>query len=173
MATRLIAAIAPLVLLGAAGTPAMHLHSPAFEHTTRMPAQYTCDGKDVSPPLEWGPLPPGTKSIAVIAQDPTVEGENFVHWVLYDLPPSTRSLPAGVPRTEALRSGARQGRNDYGTIGYRGPCPSPGKGHEYWFRVYALDARLHLPRRPNGRDLMRALPDHTLRVAETMGSYSR
>jgi len=160
-----IAVTAPVTVL--------RLQSPAFKHTGRIPAQYTCDGKDLSPPLEWGQPPAGTKRIAIVVQDPTVDPGPVVHWVLYDLPGSWTGVPAGVARRETLPSGARQGRNDFGSVGYRGPCPAPGKSHDYWYRVYALDGPLTLPPRPSGRDVLEAMDDHTVRVAELMGTYSR
>jgi Raf kinase inhibitor-like YbhB/YbcL family protein len=111
------------------------LQSPAFKHTARIPSQYTCDGKDMSPPLQWGQPPAGTKRIAIVVQDPTVDSGSAVHWLLYDLPGSWTGVPAGVARSERLPSGARQGRNDFGSVGYRGPCPPAGKAHDYWFRA--------------------------------------
>jgi Raf kinase inhibitor-like YbhB/YbcL family protein len=174
MASRLVVMLlAGLLPLAVSAATAMRLQSPAFGHTTRLPTQYTCDGTDLSPPLEWGPLPEGTKSLAIVVEDPTVVGGNFVHWVVYDLPASTRSLAEGVEAVEKLPNGARQGRNDFGTIGYRGPCPSPGKVHDYWFRVYALDGPLEVRQRPTGRDVLQAMLEHTVGVAEVMGSYGR
>src|SRR4029453_14313774 len=160
-----IAVTAPVTVL--------RLQSPAFKHTGRIPAQYTCDGKDLSPPLEWGQPPAGTKRIAIVGQDPTVDPGPVVHWVLYDLPGSWTGVPAGVARRETLPSGARQGRNDFGSVGYRGPCPAPGKTHDYWYRVYALDGPLTLPPRPSGRDVLEAMNEHTAPAAELMGTYSR
>jgi Raf kinase inhibitor-like YbhB/YbcL family protein len=169
-----IALVAGLVAAAPArGGDIMRIHSSAFEHGKKIPARYTCDGKDLSPPLAWGPLPPGTKRIAVVVEDPTVSAGSAVQWAIYDLPGTTKSLPEGVPRTEKLKSGAHQARNDFGTVGYRGPCPTAGTRHEYWFRVYALDGRLVLREKPKGRDVLRAIPGRALGVAEVMGSYSR
>ena len=173
MALRLAAVLMLVSAIAVAGTLSFALHSAAFTHRAPIPVLYTCEGTDISPPLEWGPVPPGTRGIAIVAEDPTVAEGSFVHWVLYDLPESAQGLPENVTRAETLRSGGRQGRNDFGTVGYRGPCPPPGKVHQYWFRVYALDGPLKLPPQPNGRDVLRAIAGHTVRVAEIMGTFSR
>ena len=173
MVARLAAMLMLVPALVAAGPITFRVHSAAFAHTAPIPARYTCDGKDVSPPLEWGRPPPGTKRIAIVAEDPTVAAGSFVHWALYDLPGSTEGVPEGVGRSEKLRNGARQVRNDFATVGYRGPCPPPGKAHQYWFRVYALDGPLALPPRPTGREVLGAMSGHVVRVAEVMGTFAR
>jgi Raf kinase inhibitor-like YbhB/YbcL family protein len=170
---RVALAAALVASVSARGGDIMRIHSAAFQHGKKIPARFTCDGKDLSPPLAWGPLPDGTKRIAIVVEDPTVSAGSAVQWAIYDLPGTTTSVPEGVPRTEKLKSGARQARNDFGAIGYRGPCPTKGTHHEYWFRVYALDGPLALPAKPKGRDVLRAIPGHAVGVAEVMGSYER
>ena len=107
------------------------------------PKRYTCDGKDLSPPLKWSGVPEGTKSIALILDDPDALGRTFVHWVLYGIPSDVTELEEGVPATEVLPNGARQGVNDFENLGYGGPCPpgAAGKVHGWVFKVYALDHR--------------------------------
>ena len=152
---------------------AFQISSPAFQPNSDIPKPFTCDGPDGSPALRWNDPPPGTQTLALIMDDPDAPVGTWVHWVIYDLPAATRELPQGMPKDETLKDGSRQGRNDFGTVGYRGPCPPPGKVHQYWFRVYALDGPLKLPPQPNGRDVLRAIAGHTVRVAEIMGTFSR
>lgn len=104
----------------------LQLMTPAFTPGADIPAKYTCDGSDMSPALSWNAPPESTLSLALILEDPDAPGGTWVHWVLYDLPPTARELPADVPPDGTLPSGARQGRNDFGRIGYGGPCPPPG-----------------------------------------------
>src|SRR5258708_29814808 len=120
----------------------LHVTTSAFPSEGTIPKKFTCDGPDLSPPLAWLGAPPGTQSFALILDDPDAPVGTWVHWVLYDLPADTGELPEGVARQEQLASGARQGRNDFGKIGYSGPCPPPGKPHRYLFKLYALDAKL-------------------------------
>ena len=113
--------------------------SPAFHDGGSIPSKYTCDGQNVSPPLKWNTIPEGTKSIALIVDDPDAPRGDWVHWVVYDLPASLRELPERVPPDEEiLGNGGRQGTTDFGKIGYGGPCP-PGGTHRYFFKIYALD----------------------------------
>lgn len=123
---------------GKGGSMGLQVTSTAFSPGETIPKKFTCDGPDVSPQLAWNETPVGTESFALIADDPDAPGGTWVHWVLYDLPASVRMLPEGVAKQEQLPSGARQGRNDFGKIGYGGPCPPPGKPHRYFFKPYAL-----------------------------------
>ena len=118
---------------------ALQLRSSAFRENELIPKKYTCDGSDVSVPLSWGDPPQGTKSFALIADDPDAPAGTWVHWVLYDLPPDTRELPESSSRQEHLENGAKQGKNDFGKIGYGGPCPPAGPPHRYFLTFYALD----------------------------------
>ena len=112
--------------------------STAFQQGMTIPKQYTGDGADQSPPLRWSEPPSGTKSIALICDDPDAPRGTWVHWVLFNLPTQTRELEEGVPTTATLPSGAKQGKNDFGNIGYGGPAPPKGKAHRYFFKLYAL-----------------------------------
>ena len=149
------------------------LASSAFEGGERIPTRYTCDGEDISPPLSWKGVPEGTRSLALVVEDPDAPRGTFVHWVIYDIPPDTEGLPAGVPRERELASGARQGINDFGVIGYRGPCPPPGKLHRYFFILLALDVELPLEPGATQAELETALKGHVLGEAKLMGTYGR
>ncbi len=138
----------------------------------KIPQHYTCDGDNVSPPLEWGDVPEGTQSLALIAEDPDAPGGTFTHWVLYNMPATLRRLPEDVRRDEILPNGTYQGINSFQRIGYGGPCP-PGGTHRYYFRLYALDAKLELPPGVGKEMLLEAMEGHILAQTEVMGHYSR
>ncbi len=138
-----------------------------------IPQQFTCDGADVSPPLEWSDGPEGTKSYSLVIEDPDAPGGTFFHWVLYDLPAPKRSLPENVSSQKELPDGSRQGRNSFGRIGYGGPCPPHGPAHRYVFRLYALDKKLDLPAGASHDQLDRSMKGHVLAEAELMGRYKR
>jgi len=123
---------------------ALELKSPAFLHESKIPPQYTCEGKDVSPHLQWSGVPDGTKSFALISEDPDAPSKTWVHWVIYNIPAESRELPQGFPHDPVLPDGIRQGINDGGEIGYGGPCPPPGRPHRYYFKLYALDCMLEI-----------------------------
>lgn len=152
---------------------ALQLTTPAFKPGGDIPAQHTCDGSDRSPALNWNAPPEGTQSFALLLEDPDAPRGTWVHWVLYDLPPTERELPAGVPPERTLPSGARQGRNDFGGTGYGGPCPPPGPAHRYYFRLYALDKKLELPAGSTRAQADRSMRGHILADAELMGRYQR
>jgi Raf kinase inhibitor-like YbhB/YbcL family protein len=137
-----------------------------------IPQHYSCDGDNVSPPLQWENVPDGTASFALIAEDPDAPGGTFIHWILYNLPPALRWLPEDVRRDGILPNGAMQGRNSFQKLGYDGPCP-PGGVHRYFFRLYALDTRLELPPAATKEDLLEAMDGHILAEAEMMGKYTR
>jgi Raf kinase inhibitor-like YbhB/YbcL family protein len=145
----------------------------AFSAGGAIPKKFTCDGPDVSPKLTWNEPPAGTQSFAVIMDDPDAPRGTWVHWVLYDLSGDTRELSENMPKQEHLPGGARQGRNDFGKIGYGGPCPPPGKPHRYFFKVYALDAKLNLKAGSTKADAERAMQGHILAQAELVGRYAR
>ncbi|HKD99971.1 MAG TPA: YbhB/YbcL family Raf kinase inhibitor-like protein [Planctomycetota bacterium] len=153
---------------------AFSITTQAFDGGARIPKDYTGDGADDSPDLAWGEGPSGTKSYALVCDDPDAPGKVWVHWVLFDLPASTRSLERGVPKQNALPSGAKQGRNDFGKIGYGGPAPPRGHGtHHYHFKLYALDASLGLGAGATKVDVEKAMKGHVLAQAEIVGTYSR
>ncbi|MCX8108254.1 MAG: YbhB/YbcL family Raf kinase inhibitor-like protein [Verrucomicrobiae bacterium] len=146
--------------------------STAFTEGGMIPKQYTCDGKDVSPPLAWEGVPVGAKTIAVICDDPDAPVGTWVHWVLFNLPATVKELPENVPTTKNLPNGAKQGVNDFGRIGYGGPCP-PGGTHRYYFKIYALDCELKLEAGATKAQLLKAMEGHILAQGQLMGKYKR
>jgi hypothetical protein len=153
---------------------AFSLSSPAFGEGAAIPVEHTCDGADVSPPLAWNDPPAGTKSFALIADDPDAPAGTWVHWVLYNLPAATTQLPARIAKVETLDlGGARQGRNDFRHPGYGGPCPPRGPAHRYFFKLYALDAPLELRPGAPKKDVEAAMQGHTLGLAQLIGTYAR
>lgn len=151
----------------------IELTSPAFQLGTTIPKQYTGDGADRSPPLCWSDPPSGTKSLALICDDPDAPRGTWVHWVLFNLPATTRELEEGVPTTEVLGNGAKQGKNDFGKIGYGGPAPPKGKPHRYFFKLYALDVVLELKAGATKATLVDATKGHILAEGALMGTYER
>lgn len=158
-----------------AKTSAWSLTSKAFREGERIPVRYTADGANVSPDLEWTAPPAGAVELALICDDPDAPRGTWVHWVMYALPANRRSLPEAVPKTEMLPklSGAKQGRGSSGSVGYDGPSPPKGPTHHYYFRLYALSAKVTLPPRAQRADLDRAMKGHVLAQIELMGAYSR
>jgi Raf kinase inhibitor-like YbhB/YbcL family protein len=152
------------------------LSSSAFDANGSIPTLYTCEGKDVSPPLTWKGVPPGTRSLALIVDDPDVPDPAkpqrvWVHWVLYNLPADAAGLPAGV-QTEDLPAGTLEGRNDWGRTGYGGPCPPIGR-HRYFHKLYALDTLLADLKGPSKADLEWAMEGHILESSELIGTYQK
>jgi len=147
------------------------LTTTAFENGAMIPKKFTCDGPDTSPPLKWTEPPKGTKSFAVIVDDPDAPSGTWVHWVLYDVPAETRELSEGVRKDRQLPNGALQGRNDFGKIGYNGPCPPRGGPHRYFFKLYALDARTNLKAGASKSEVERAMKGHILAQTEIVGRF--
>lgn len=156
---------------------AFSLKTSAFSEGGTIPAKNTCDGDDLSPPLSWSEVPSGTKSLALILDDPDAPPGPWVHWVVYNIPNSSSALEEGLPKRESLSNGTRQGAswgvNDFSRIGYFGPCPPPGKPHRYVFKLFALDQALDLPSKANRFDLERALQGHVLGMSQLVGKYGR
>ena len=150
----------------------MEIKSSAFSSGEMIPAKYTCDGADFSPPLEWTAGPAGTKSFALICDDPDAPMGTWVHWVVYDIPPTATMLAEGVAREKELPGGGTQGVNDFRRIGYGGPCP-PGGTHRYFFKLYALDVVLGLKPGITKDQLLKAMKGHILAEAQLMGTYKR
>ena len=150
---------------------AFQITTTAFRDGSSIPKRFTCDGSDVSPALSWGDPPAGTRSLAIIADDPDAPAGTWVHWVLYDLPADTRKLPEGVAKDRELPNGALQGRNDFGKIGYNGPCPPRGSEHRYFFKLYALDSRTGLKAGATKSELERAMKGHVLAQAQLVGKF--
>lgn len=155
---------------------ALALTSTAFAHDGPIPAAYTCQGRDVSVPLAWDGLPAGTRSLALIvddpdAPDPAAPRMTWVHWVLYNIPPGTAGLPEGV-RAAGLPKGTLEGSNDWGRTGYGGPCPPTGR-HRYFFKLYALDVVLPDLGTPDKKRLERAMKGHVLAQHALVGTYAK
>ncbi len=154
----------------------LELTSSAFSRGQAIPRDYTCDGDDMSPPLAWERVPPGTESLVLIvddpdAPDPAAPKMTWVHWILYNIPPSTTSLPPGVSRAD-LPPGTREGLNDWKRTGYGGPCPPIGR-HRYFHKLYVLDVQLPDLGTPTKAALEEAMADHILASAELVGTYER
>jgi Raf kinase inhibitor-like YbhB/YbcL family protein len=168
-----IIVICSLIVLGHGGvTMAFELTSTAFGNGETIPQKYTCDGPDLSVPLKWTDPPAGTKSLALICDDPDAPVGIWVHWVIYGLSPDTRGLPEDVPK-EKVPANGKQGKNDFGKIGYGGPCPPRGPAHRYFFRLYALDVELDLSPGMTKAKLVEAIEGHVIAEAELMGRYGR
>lgn len=146
--------------------------SPVFKDGEMIPRKYTCDGQEVSPALSWSGLPSGTKSVALISDDPDAPAGTWVHWVIFNIPPGENGLPEGVPSKEVLPNGAGQGINDSHKIGYDAPCPPSGT-HRYYFKVYALDQTLNLQAGATKKALLTAMNGHILGQGQLTGKYKR
>jgi Raf kinase inhibitor-like YbhB/YbcL family protein len=150
----------------------MVLKSPAFSEGDMIPRKYTCDGANVSPPLTWSGVPAGVKSLALICDDPDAPRGTFVHWVVFNIPPSSSGLREGLSNDKTLQDGSKQGLNDFRRIGYGGPCPPSGT-HRYYFKLYALDTELGLDPGATKKELLEAMEGHILAEASLMGKYRR
>lgn len=146
------------------GQQVLSVSSPAFEPNGMIPSKYTCDGKDVNPPLHIGQVPQGAKSLAVIVDDPDAPAGTWVHWVMWNIPLATEIRENDAP--------GLQGMNDFSKHRYNGPCP-PGGVHRYFFKVFALDDVLNIPASSDKGDLERAMAPHTLAHGELIGRYAR
>jgi Raf kinase inhibitor-like YbhB/YbcL family protein len=149
------------------------LRSKAFEAGGRIPDRYTCEGENLSPPLEWSAKPEGTQSYALLCDDPDAPSGVFSHWVLYDIPSYATQLPLGVEQEERIDQVGVHGRNSYGNTHYEGPCPPQGSTHGYYFRLYALDTELDLPSGANRGQILETMEGHILDQAELQGNFSR
>lgn len=156
-------------------TMTLTLSSTAFDHDGPIPRDYTCEGRDISPPLAWTAVPEGTQSLALIVDDPDAPDPanprmTWVHWVLFNIPPETVALPEGA--SKSLPPGIRQGLNDWKRIKYGGPCPPIGR-HRYFHKLYVLDIRLDDALSPTKADLEKAMQGHILDRAELVGTYQK
>jgi Raf kinase inhibitor-like YbhB/YbcL family protein len=150
----------------------IQIKSPVFQDGTPIPEKYTCDGLDVSPPLEWTDVPEGTKTLAIVCDDPDAPMKTWLHWIIFNIPGDVDRLPENVPPEKELENGAKQGMNDFHKIGYGGPCP-PSGSHRCFFKIYALDTILDLPAGASKPQLMIAMEGHVLAQAHLMGTYTR
>ena len=158
---------------GERAAAALSLRSPAFQPNQPIPPRHTCDGEDRSPALAWDGVPDTAQAFALVVDDPDAPGGDFTHWVLFDLPASTRELPENVPPAERLERGGIQGRNDFGSLGYRGPCPPPGSPHRYRFTLYALNGPVNLRPGTTRQQLLQAIQGRLLGQAQLVGTYRR
>lgn len=152
------------------------LKSSAFSQKGSIPSRYTCEGEDISPPLSWSDVPEGTKSFTLIvddpdAPDPKAPRTTWVHWLVYNIPATSRALPEGMKR-EALPAGTKEGQNDWKRTGYGGPCPPIGR-HRYFHKLYALNTVLPDLQKPTKSQLEKAMAGHVLAQAELMGTYKK
>jgi Raf kinase inhibitor-like YbhB/YbcL family protein len=155
---------------------ALTLTSSKFSDRGEIPVRHTCEAEDLSPPLAWSGAPPGTRTFALIvddpdAPDPRAPKTTWVHWVIYNLPASAPGLPEGVKRAD-LPPGTREGVNDWNKTGYRGPCPPTGR-HRYFHKLYALDVELPDLQSPTKAQLESAMQGHVLEQAELVGTYEK
>ena len=149
------------------------LISSAFQEGAIIPKKHTCSGQDVSPPLSWSASPKGTRSFALIMDDPDAPGGTWVHWVMFNIPGQTSGLPEGVPPNKTFPTGEQQGNNDFRRIGYGRPCPPPGKPHRYFLKLYALDNTLKLQPGATKVEVLAACQKHILGEAHLMGRFGR
>jgi Raf kinase inhibitor-like YbhB/YbcL family protein len=154
----------------------LEITSPAFEDGGAMATRYTCEGQNIAPPLQWTGIPDGTRSLALImddpdAPDPAAPKMTYVHWVLYNLPPDSTGLPEGVA-SKNLPAGTLEGVNDWRRTGYGGPCPPIGR-HRYFHKLYALDIMLDDLNKPTKDRLLKAIEGHVIAKAEIVGTYQK
>jgi Raf kinase inhibitor-like YbhB/YbcL family protein len=146
--------------------------SDAFQEGQMIPSDYTCDGRNQSPLIRWTKAPAGTQSFAIIVDDPDAPGGDWVHWIVYDLPPTIDMMPRGIPAVDKLANSEKHGTNDFGKLGYGGPCPPSGV-HRYVFKVYALDQMLGLEAGLKKKDLLKAMDGHILGMGKLVGTYEK
>jgi Raf kinase inhibitor-like YbhB/YbcL family protein len=154
------------------GGKIMEITSSSFNNEDIIPAKYTCDGQNISPPLSWSGAPKETKSFALICDDPDAPAGTWVHWVIFDIPASINSLPEKVVKQEEIAGLGKNGKNSSRRYGYDGPCPPSGT-HRYYFKLYALDTMLNLNAGLSKEDLLKAMKGHVLAEAQVMGRYKR
>jgi len=151
----------------------IQLTSAAFQEGKPIPVQYTCDGTNISPPLAWAGVPGGTKSLALIVDDPDAPGRTWVHWVVYQVSPDLMGLPEGLVNYSNAGGIGTAGKNDFNKLGYGGPCPPKGKPHRYFFKLYALDTDLELQQGTTKTQLEATMQGHILAQGQLMGTYGR
>lgn len=152
---------------------ALELKSPAFENNDFIPDKYTCRGENISPPLNWSGVPEGTKSFALICDDPDAPRGDWVHWIIYDIPAETSNLSEGIKSQKILPDGSKQGMTDFRETGYGGPCAPPGPPHRYLFKLYALDAVLNFKTALTKSELLKAIEKHIIEQTKLIGKFQR
>ena len=168
-----VALIAANALLARQPARAFSIWSSDFSPNGFIAPRYTCSGENISPQLRWSSPPAGTVAFALTVTDPDAPAHTWVHWVLYNLPPGSRDLPQAIPHGNTAPDGGVQGRNDFGDVGYGGPCPPPGKAHHYIFTLYALNARLPLRPGATRRQTLAAMKGHILAQAVLTALFRR
>jgi Raf kinase inhibitor-like YbhB/YbcL family protein len=163
----------PSFVVEAEASMSFTISSPSFTNGGNIAQKFTCDGADVSPQLSWGDPPAGTKTFALLVDDPDAPVGNWSHWAMWNVPATARGLAEGIRKEERLSDGSMQGRNDFRKTGYNGPCPPPGKPHRYYFKLYALDTTLDLKLSATKREVEAAMKGHVLAQGEWMGRYGR
>jgi hypothetical protein len=151
----------------------MDLTSTSFAEGDAIPKKHTCDAEDVSPELSWSGVPEGAKSLVMICDDPDAPVGTWVHWVMFGISPDANGLPEGVPDGESVLGGATHGRNDFGNLGYGGPCPPPGPAHRYFYKIFAVDIEPVLSAGGSKADVMQAIDGHIVAEGQLMGRYGR
>ena len=167
-----LAAAAILIAANAWPQSKMEIRTDAFAPGASIPEKYTCSGENISPPLALSGVPPSAKALVLIVDDPDAPAGTFVHWVVYNMPPQTNRIDAGVKPGQTMPGGGMQGRNDFGRIGYGGPCPPPGSPHHYRFRLFALNSPI-TPQSDTGAGVEQAMQGHIPASAEMVGTFGR
>ncbi len=170
LTTLVVASIAAAYVLPLPPSARMKLTSTAFNSGEAIPVEYTCDGKNISPPLAWSGASAATKSFVLIADDPDAPGGTWTHWIVFDLPANASGLDEGIKK---LPGNAKEGLNDFKKIGYGGPCPPGGKQHRYFFKIFAVDVMLGLKPGATRKEVEAAMINHTLAQGELVGLYQR
>lgn len=170
---RVIVALFIILLLFNTTALAFNMKISRVRNGENIPKKYTCDSLDISPAIRWGDVPPYTESFAIICIDPDAPGRIWTHWVIFNIPADTGRLEENTAKVNILPGGITQGVNDFGSYGYRGPCPPPGKSHRYVFTIYALDTKLSLGHNPTREKLLNAMRGHILSEARVIGTYKR
>lgn len=151
----------------------MEIRTDAFAPGASIPEKYTCSGENISPPLAISGVPQSAKALVLVVDDPDAPAGTFVHWVVYNMPPRTDRIDAGVKPAQTMPGGGMQGRNDFGRAGYGGPCPPPGSPHHYRFRLFALSSQITPPQSATGPDVEQAMQGHILASTEMVGTFGR
>lgn len=165
--------IALFFLFLSADAMALEIKSDSFRNAGYIPSKYTCDSDNISPRLKWSDIPSGTKSFVLICDDPDAPFKRWTHWVVFNIPLHKTGLSLNIPRKRIFADRMAQGINDFGRIGYDGPCPPPGKAHRYFFRLYALDSELDLDGGPTKQEVLRLSKGHVISEAQIFGLYQR
>jgi Raf kinase inhibitor-like YbhB/YbcL family protein len=151
----------------------LRIESPAFKDREVLPKRFTCDGEDISPPLSWEGIPEGTRSLAIICDDPDAPSTTWDHWIIFNIDPLKGGIQEAVSKERRLPEGEIHGKNSWGRSDYGGPCPPPGNPHRYFFKLYALDTRLSLSPGSSKSELLESMKKHILDKAQLMGIYGR